>query len=107
MHRPSSQRAGKAPIRAASATSQWQSDEAPIDGPRAQPPAPVGGDPGTREETPALTVARDAPKSVYGASEEPKGAAPPPARSPDAVSSSLRIEKSEDRGPLASPEAST
>ena len=51
-------------------------------------------------------VARDATESVYGASEEPKEMAPPPARSPDAVSSRLRIKKGEDRGPRLS-EAST
>ena len=89
-------------MRASSATSQWQSDGADRQVPEANRRRLWAGTQGTREETPALTVARDAPESVYGASEEPKETAPPPARSPDAVFSGLRIEKAEDRGPRLS-----
>lgn len=49
-------------------------------------------------EKPALTVAKDAPDSFYGASEEPKETAARQSGTADTASSGLGIEKGEQRG---------
>lgn len=90
--------AARKPIFASSPAGQWQSNSRRLTGPIGQPLAPVGRTQRAGVEKPALTVAKDAPDSSYGASEEPKETADRQPGRADTVSSGLGSEKGEQRG---------
>lgn len=90
--------AARKPIFASSPAGQSRSNSRRLTGPIGQPLAPVGRTQRAGVEKPALTVAKDAPDSFYGASEEPKDTADRQPRTADTVSSGLEIEKGEQRG---------
>ena len=73
--------AGKERILASGPSGQSQNDSCRLTGPTSQPRVLVGGTRRACAGKRALTVARDAPDSLYGASEEPKKTAPRPAGS--------------------------